>query len=86
MPQRTRTEADSFRLLPVGCLVGRTPGAYEPLGELATWHTRAPPQRQQRGYAPPWQPFRATRLLNGAAVSEQVQVCRSFVRAKPSFT
>ena len=86
MPQRRRTEVDSFRLLPVGSIVGSTPGAYEPLGEFATWHSRAPPQRQTRGYAPSWQPFRATRRLNGAAVSEQVQVCRSFVRAQPSFT
>lgn len=86
MPQRTGTEVDSFRLLPVGSIVGSTPGAYEPLGEFVTWHSRAPPQRQTRGYAPSWQPFRDTRRLNGAAVSEQVQVCRSFVRAQPSFT
>lgn len=36
MPQRRGTETDSFRFLPVGCIVGSTHGAYEPLGEFAT--------------------------------------------------
>ena len=38
MPQRTEFAAVGFRSAPVGCIVGSTPGAYEPLGEFATWY------------------------------------------------
>lgn len=79
MPQRTEFAAVSFRSAPVGCFVGRTPGAYEPLGELATWHTRAPAQHQQRAFGPSQQPPGATGLLNGGLVANKFSPRRPFL-------
>lgn len=93
MPQRRGTEVDSFRLLPVGCIVGSSRGAYEPrrIRDPAPQSTGSPPAE---GLAPSRQPFRATGLLNGM-LGRTSLVCRSsrireavpaVERAKPSFT
>lgn len=66
-PAQSDRNKSSFRRLPVGCMVGSTPGAYE-RSEFATWHRRAPTRHQARAFGPPRQPFRATGRLNGAAV------------------
>ena len=54
-------------------------------GSTPAWYRRAPATHQQRGFAPAQQPQRATGLLNGVPVRTSL-VCRSFVRAQPSFT
>ena len=54
-------------------------------GSTPARYRRAPATHQQRGYAPAQQPQRATGLLNGVPVRTSL-VCRSFVRAQPSFT
>ena len=81
--QRTGTTPQGLHpwvTLSVADIAGVAPG-----GSTPAWYRRAPATHQQRGFAPAQQPQRATGLLNGVPVRTSL-VCRSFVRAQPSFT
>ena len=81
--QRTGTTPQGLHpwvTLSVADIAGVAPG-----GSTPARYRRAPAQHQTRAYGPSWQPYRATRRLNGAPVRTSL-VCRSFVRAQPSFT